>query len=60
MSLETAYRELVVLDLTEQLAPGQHEGMEIVRSCLLMLRNLQDLLNIIVHYCLCLNQELLL
>ena len=43
VSLETAYRELVVLDLTEQLAPGQHEGMEIVCSYLSTLRNLQDL-----------------
>lgn len=43
VSLQTAYRELVVLDLTDHLTSGQRDGMEMVRSCLSTLRNLQDL-----------------
>ncbi len=41
--LETAYRELLVLDLTEELSPDQMEGLEIVRSCLGIVRAMQRL-----------------
>ena len=40
-SLEIAYRELIVLDLTEGLSSDQREGMEITRNCLSVLRRLQ-------------------
>ncbi len=42
VSLEIAYRELMVLELTEQLTLHQIEGTEIVRSCLSTLRAIQD------------------
>ena len=41
VSLEIAYRELVVLDLTEELSSVQTEGVEIVRSCLFTLRSIE-------------------
>ena len=40
-SLEIAYRELIVLDLTEGLSSDEREGMEITRNCLSVLRRLQ-------------------
>ena len=40
--MEIAYRELVVLDLTEELSSVQKEGVEIVRSCLCTLRSMEE------------------
>ena len=39
VSLEIAYRVLIVLDLTEKLSSVQKEGVEIVRLCLIMSEN---------------------
>ncbi len=42
VSLEIAYRELIVLDLTEELSLAQKEGVDIVRSCLITLREVHE------------------
>lgn len=42
VSLEIAYRELMVLDLTEQLSSSQREGAEKVRLCTTVLRDIQN------------------
>ena len=43
LSVELAYRELLVLDLTDQLTNSQKEAIEIVRQCLVVGRELERL-----------------
>ena len=43
VSLEIAYRELIILDLTEELSSFQKEGVENVRFCLKTVREIQRL-----------------
>ena len=43
VSLEIVYRELVVLELTDELSSVQKDGVEIVRSCLNTIRGMQRL-----------------
>lgn len=42
ISLEIAYRELIVLDLTEGLSSDQQEGVDILRNCLSVLRRVLE------------------
>ena len=42
LSLEIAYRELVIMDTVSVLTPLQKEACDIVRSCLADLRSLQE------------------
>ena len=41
LSVELTYRELLVLDLTDQLTNSQKEAIEIVRQCLVVGRELE-------------------